>query len=50
MNNWIDIIKKQNKWRIAGVEGQNFFPTAGIAEALDLVYEAARKSCYPDGR
>lgn len=46
---WITIVKKQNKWRIARAEGQNFFPTAGIAKALDLVYEGAKRSCCPVG-
>jgi len=38
---WITIIKKQKKWFIVKEEGQNFFPTPGIAKALTLVYEAA---------
>ena len=38
---WITIIKKQKKWLVARAEGQNFFPTAGIARALALVYKAA---------
>jgi len=38
---WITITKKQNQWSIAKSEGQNFFPTAGIAMALELVYQAA---------
>jgi len=38
---WILIVKKQKKWHITKVEGQNFFPTPGIARALALVYEAA---------
>jgi len=38
---WISITKKQKKWSILKVEGQNFFPTTGIAKALALVYEAA---------
>jgi len=42
---WIAVIKKQNAWRVARAEGQNFFPTPGIAMALALVYEAAKKSC-----
>lgn len=41
---WIVIAKKQKKWKIARAEGQNFFPTPGIARALALVYEAAKKS------
>jgi len=38
---WITISKSQNKWNIAKSEGQNFFPTDGIAKALGLVYQAA---------
>lgn len=41
---WINIISKKNKWCIARADGQNFFPTAGIARAIELVYAAARKS------
>ena len=39
---WITIIKKERAWRIARAEGQNFFPTPGIAKALALAYEAAK--------
>lgn len=38
---WVSVIRKQKKWRILKAEGQNFFPTPGIARALALVYEAA---------
>ena len=41
---WITIRKKQNSWRLARAEGQNFFPTPGIAHALAVVYEAASKT------
>jgi len=41
---WITIAKKQKTWRIARTEGQNFFPTPGIAKALALVYEAAKST------
>ncbi len=41
---WIAIIKRQGAWRIARAEGQNFFPTPGIAKALVLVYEAAKST------
>jgi tRNA (guanine-N7-)-methyltransferase len=41
---WITIIKKQNIWKIARAEGQNFLPTPAVAKALALVYEAARKT------
>ena len=41
---WITIIKKQKSWKVARAEGQNFFPTPGIAAALTLVYEAAKKT------
>ncbi|MBN1870111.1 MAG: tRNA (guanosine(46)-N7)-methyltransferase TrmB [Candidatus Omnitrophica bacterium] len=38
---WIAVTRKKKAWSIAKAEGQNFFPTAGIARALALVYEAA---------
>jgi len=41
---WITIVKKQKTWRVTRADGQNFFPTPGIARALALVYEAAKKS------
>lgn len=42
---WIAITKKKNNWRVARAEGQNFLPTEGVAKALDVVYEAAKKNC-----
>jgi len=38
------IIKKDNFWRVCKAEGQMFFPTPGIAQAIDLVYAAATKT------
>ena len=37
---WISIIKKEKDWIIRKADGQNVFPTPGIAQALKLVYEA----------
>ena len=39
---WVSIINKNDCWRICKTEGQNFFPTPGIARALELVYQAAK--------
>ncbi|MCK5179659.1 MAG: tRNA (guanosine(46)-N7)-methyltransferase TrmB [Candidatus Omnitrophica bacterium] len=41
---WSAIVKNEKTWRIARAEGQNFFPTPGIAKALELVYEAAKST------
>ena len=41
---WVRIVSKQGHWRITRAEGQNFFPTPGIAKALELVYRAAKKT------
>ena len=41
---WVIITKKKDKWSITKAEGQNIFPTPGIAKALELVYQAARQS------
>jgi len=41
---WITIIKTSKGWIVAPAEGQNFFPTPGIARALALVYEAAQET------
>lgn len=38
---WISIIKKEKDWIIRKADGQNFFPTPGIVQALKLVYEAS---------
>jgi tRNA (guanine-N7-)-methyltransferase len=38
------IFRKDNFWRLCKAEGQMFFPTPGIAQAIDLVYEAAVKT------
>lgn len=42
---WVTIMKGKKGWRVGRAEGQNFLPTPGIARALALVYEAAKKSC-----
>ncbi|MBU0469512.1 MAG: tRNA (guanosine(46)-N7)-methyltransferase TrmB [Candidatus Omnitrophica bacterium] len=41
---WVSIIRKDTGWRICKTEGQNFFPTVGIAKALELVYQSATSS------
>lgn len=38
----ISVKNTQNRWTISKEEGQSFFPTPGIARALELVYEATR--------
>lgn len=40
----IVIAKEDKGWRLMRADGQNFFPTPGIAHALQLVYEAAEKT------
>jgi tRNA (guanine-N7-)-methyltransferase len=45
---WIAITKKKDQWSIAMTEGQNFFPTPGIAKALELVYRAAPQSAQTE--
>lgn len=37
----VSIFKKEDFWRVCKSEGQLFFPTPGIALAIDLVYRAA---------
>jgi len=39
---WVTIVQKEDKWIIAKADGQNFYPTRGIAKAIYLVYKAAR--------
>lgn len=39
---WVSIINKDECWRICKTEGQSFFPTPGIAKALELVYQAVK--------
>ena len=41
---WVSVIKRDDGWRICKTEGQNIFPTEGIATALELVYQAAKSS------
>ena len=41
-NFWIEIIKDRDKWRIRPARGCSIVPTAGVQEALDLVYESAK--------
>ena len=40
----IAIVKKEKGWKISRAEGQKFFPTPGIARALELVYQAAKET------
>ena len=40
----ITIFKKGDFWRVCKADGQVFFPTPGIARALQVVYEAACKT------
>jgi len=40
---WIAIEKKKKYWHIYKAHGQNIFPTKGIALALEMVYNAAKK-------
>jgi len=41
-NFWIEIIKNGPKWRIRPARGCSIVPSAGVQEALDLVYESAK--------
>jgi tRNA (guanine-N7-)-methyltransferase len=41
---WVSIVKKKDQWMVVRAESQNFFSTAGIARALELVYEAAERT------
>jgi len=41
---WITIVYKQGAWHVVRSQGQNFFPTPGITKALELVYNAAKRS------
>lgn len=41
---WVVIEKKDGEWRLAKAEGQKFFPTQGVAYALECVYETAAGS------
>ncbi|MFH1359957.1 MAG: hypothetical protein ABIJ41_02850 [Candidatus Omnitrophota bacterium] len=40
---WIAITKKEKKWHIHLARGTLALPTAGVARAIDLVYQAASK-------
>ena len=41
---WVSIMKEKDHWSVNRGDGQEFFPTPGIAEALRSVHEAARFS------
>ncbi|MDP8212833.1 MAG: hypothetical protein P9X22_06045 [Candidatus Zapsychrus exili] len=41
---WVSIIKGKDFWYIARAEGQKFFATPAISEAIKLIYEAAKLS------
>ena len=42
---WVAIVKKGKVWHLGRADGQNFFQTPGINQALKFVYEAALRSC-----
>jgi len=42
---WVSVKKEKDHWIIAKAEGQNFFPTTGVAKAIELVFESAQHSC-----
>lgn len=46
LNQYLRVVisKTDIGWRVMRADGQNFFPTPGIAEAIRLVYEAARQT------
>lgn len=46
MNQYLRVVisKTDIGWRVMRADGQNFFPTSGIAQAIQLVYEAARQT------
>jgi len=41
---WIMVKSREKGWIIKPMEGQHFFPTPGIAEALKAVYSSAKNS------
>lgn len=41
---WAIIVKKKAVWQINKVDGQTFFPTPGIARALEHIYKEALKT------
>ena len=41
---WVTIKKVKDFWRICKADGQTFFPTPGIARAVEFVYDMAKKS------
>ncbi|MBF0522205.1 MAG: hypothetical protein HQL24_04015 [Candidatus Omnitrophica bacterium] len=41
---WVAITEQKGYWTVAKSEGQNFFPTPGIAKAIELVFEAAQNN------
>ena len=42
---WVTIIWQKEAWVVAKAEGQNFFPTPGVAKAIELVFQSAQASC-----
>ena len=41
---WIEIVRRENDWRIGPAPGCGIVPTAGIQRALDLAHDAALSS------
>ena len=41
---WVAIKKVKDFWRVCKADGQTFFPTTGIAQAVHRVYEAAKST------
>lgn len=39
---WVAVMKKDAVWRVCKADGQTILPTAGLARALELVYEAGK--------
>jgi len=42
---WVTITHQKEAWIVAKAEGQNFFPTPGIAKAIELVFQSAQATC-----
>ena len=42
---WLSVRLCPKGWRVAKAEGQAVLPTPGVAQALELFYEAVRKTC-----
>ena len=41
---WISIVKKTKVWMMTPLKGSGFIPTPGVEQAMELVYEEARKT------